>query len=112
MYDKLLVVRLIQDGRIQHVASRRLDKVYLQMISILEIHSGKAEIVRIGKCIVREIGAYSSQALKVTRATRNDVHGRLGIVHAVGVRRAVEDRHEALRVVYMAKDGQVDSVSI
>jgi hypothetical protein len=82
------------------------------MISVLEAHCGKAKIIRIGKCIEREIGAYNSQTLHVTRATSNDVHWCLGIVHTFGVRRSIEDRHEALRVVHMAKDGQVDSVGV
>lgn len=112
LHNKLLVVLLIQHRRVQHISRARPNEIHLQMISILETHTSIAEVIRIGKHIGRGIPTNARQPFDVTRPTSNDIHRRLGVIQLRGVRDRVVDGQEALRVVHVSEDGEVDAVLV
>lgn len=105
-------MRLIQHGLIQHLARRRADELHLQVILVQHGHARVAEVVGVREGVVRLPVAHGAQALDIARAAGDDVHGRLGVLHAARVRDALVGRQEALRVVHVAEDGEVHAVFI
>lgn len=77
------------------------------MLAILELQRSIAEVLIVRKDISRSIRAVRRQPLNIPRSTCDNVRGGLGIVVACRVHLALVHGREALRVVYVAEDGEI-----
>ncbi|KAI1126507.1 hypothetical protein F5Y10DRAFT_211338 [Nemania abortiva] len=105
-------MRLVQHRLIQHLTSRGAYKLHLQLVLVQDGDARVAEVIRVRKGVVRLLIADRAQALDVAGTAGNDVHRSGWVLEAIGVGGAVVDGHEALRVVHMAEDGEVDAVLV
>lgn len=105
-------MRLEERRAIQQVPGGRLVEVYLQVLFVSKPDRRIAEIICIGKCGVRGLGANVGEALDISRAASDDIHRRLGVRHAGGISRAIVNREKPLGVVNMAEDSQVDAILV
>lgn len=103
---------LVQCTRIQDLACRRADEVDLQVLRIQQLQRAVAVIIRVGKSGVRRLSAHGSETLNIAGTPGDDIHGCFWIIEAIRVSSVVVDRLEALRVVLVAEDGDVDAICI
>ena len=110
---KLRSVALVQSARFQESASRGLVKVNLQVLIIQESNRSIAVIKSVGKLGVG-VGSLDNRvkALNITRTTSNDVHRGLRILHFDGIGGAVVHEREALRVVHVSENTQIDTLLV
>lgn len=103
---------LVQNTRVQNLTSRGANEVHAKVISILELHLRKAEVGVVAEDVGGVVAAELAEALDVAWATGNDVHWSLGVLHAVWIGVVLIDGVEALRVVDVAEDADVDAVLV
>lgn len=103
---------LMQRRRIQHIPSRRPDEIHLQPRPIRDGNRRVGEVVIIRKRSIRRLMAEMTDPLDVTGATGDDVHRRVGVIEMARIGDIVVDRIEALGVMLVAEDGQIDAVAV
>lgn len=103
---------LVQSTRVHDLASRRSHKVNLQVLLIQKPKRAVAIVIGIGKLRISRLAANGAQTLNITRATSNNIHGRLRVLHAIGISGTINNRRKSLRVVYMAENTEVNAVLV
>lgn len=103
---------LVQCTRIQKLSRKGAEKVNLQMITIPNPQRAVAVIVVVGKLRIRRLRSHAAGAFNVARSSGNDVHRGARVLHTIGVRGAVDDGEEALRVMYVAEDAEVHAITV
>lgn len=112
LLHKLNRVRLVQNTRIQDITGRRPNEINLHVLLIQELQLTKAVVVAIGKGSVRSVCPVRVQTLNVTSTTSNNVHWSLRVVHAVGIRRAVDDGVKSLGIMHVPENTDVDAILV
>ena len=112
LHNKRSTMFLVQNARVQHLTSRRPQKLDAKVMFVHQTDRGIAEVIRIGKDIARVVTAHAAQAFDGPGSASNDIHRGLRIVHASWVDGLVVYWQEALRVVDMSQDGQIYAVFV
>lgn len=112
LLHKIRRMFLIQSARIQDLSSRRPHEVNLQMLLVQKSNRTVAVVLVIRKPRIIGLTANRAQTLNITCTPSNNIHGCLGILHTVGVGGTIDNRQEPLRIVYMAKDTEVNAILV
>jgi hypothetical protein len=110
--NKSNIMLLKQNTRIQHLPSITPQKVNLQIILIHKLQRRITKLISIRKNISRIIGAYSTQTFDIACSSCNNVSRSFGIVETCWIGGVVVDGVEALGVVDVAEDAEVDAVFV
>lgn len=105
-------MRLIQHRLVEDLAGRRPEELHAQLIRVEDGDARIAKVVSVREFIKRLPRADIAETLDVPRAAGDDVHRRRGVLQALRVRDVLVHGREALRVVHVAEDGEVDAVLV
>ena len=103
---------LIQHAPIQNLARLAIDEIHLHPRLAQKVDRRIAKRLIIREPIGRHVLANLAQPFDIPRASRNDIHGRLGVLHARRVCSPVHDGSEPLAVVHVSKHAQVHAVLV
>lgn len=112
LHDKPLGMRLIQHRLVEDLASSGPEELDAQVIRVEDGDARVAEVVGVRERVEGLAIADVAETLDIPRAAGDDVHRRSGILQALRVRNVLVDGREALRVVDVAEDAEVDAVLV
>lgn len=103
---------LVQHAAVENSTRARTHKVDSEMVCIDELDRSVAEVVRVRESVGSRVVADIRQPFDIASTARNNIHWCLRVLHSSRVGCAIVDGQEALGIVHMAENREIDAIFV